>query len=190
MAGSTGNSLSDIMQKLRIALMLKWFCVFALGGLLCGAPIIAQDTLPDKNGELSGFRLDTPPPKVEPAKPEPKIVAPVEPTAAKTVTPAVKPVQRPAPQKLPPAETAQNIPPVDANVIDNQGSGAFTDIPPPSDVAKNPEAIEVVNTETPAMSGYMQYWRWVAASLALLFGIVMFWIWQRGRAPAVAGATK
>ena len=190
MAGSTGNSLSDIMQKLRITPMPKWFCAFALAGLLCGAPLIAQDTLPDKNGELSGFRLDTPPPKVEPAKPEPKIEAPVERTAAKPVTPAVKPVQRPVPQKLPPAEPAQNTPPVDANVIDSQGSGAFTDIPPPTDTAKNQETVEVVNTKAPAMSGYMQYWPWVAASLALLFGIVIFWMWRRRRVPAVADATN
>ena len=57
---------------------------------MCGGVVVAQDTLPDKNGDLSGFRLDTPPPKEKAVEPAPKVEAPMVPPVAKAVAPPAK----------------------------------------------------------------------------------------------------
>jgi hypothetical protein len=165
--------LSFIMQKLRTAPMPRLIYALALAGLFCGGGVVAQDTLPDKSGDLSGFRLDTPPPKEKTVEPAPTVEAPVVQPVTKSVAPPAKLVQRPAPQKLPANAPVQNTPPAEATVP--TGAPGFTDIPPP-----------VVVVETSPSAEYIQYWPWLAAFLAAAVGLMLFGFWRRNRAPVFA----
>lgn len=184
MAGSTGKFLPQTMQNLRTAPMPRLIYALALGALCCGISVAAQDTLPDKNGELSGFRLDTPPPKEKAAEPVPKVEAPVVKPVVKSVAPPVKPVQRTAPQTLPSIAPQQDTP--STETIAPTGTPAFTDIPPPTDVVEGETVETAASAKTSPVTDYIQYWPWLATLLAALLGCVLFRIWKHRRAPVYA----
>ena len=174
------------MQTLRTAPISRLIYALALAAVLCGGVVVAQDTLPDKNGDLSGFRLDTPPPKEKAVEPAPKVEAPMVPPVAKAVAPPAKSVQRPAPQKLPNIAPVQDAP--TSEVTEPTTTPGFTDIPPPTDVAVN-ETAETAPTAKPfPIADYFQYWPWLAALLAAILGFVLFGFWRRNRAPVFAEA--
>jgi hypothetical protein len=185
MAGSTGNSLSHIMPSSLTTYIQKWALSLALAGLLCGSPAVAQDTLPDTNGELKDFRLDNPPPKDKPAEPAPQIEAPVAQPTIKTAAPPTKSVQRPAPQKPPANLPAQQTQPTDANAATGAGADAFSDTPPPSDASDGTTSEDAASVTIPAASSYAQYWPWLAALLAALLCVALFWVWRGRRAPII-----
>ena len=185
MAGSTGKFLAPIMQILPAAPMPRLIYALALGGLFCGVTVAAQDTLPDKNGDLGGFRLDTPPPK-EKAEPPPRVEAPVAKPVVKSAPPTVKPVQRTAPPTLPAPTPQQDAP--EAETIAPTGVPAFTDIPPPADVIKGETVEAAASAEASPITNYTQHWPWLAALLAAGLGFVLFRIWKHRRAPVYAAA--
>ena len=186
MAGSTGKFLSFIMQTLSTTLKPRLIYALALVGLFCGMSVTAQDTLPEKNGELDGFRLDTPPPKEKAVEPAPKVVAPVAQPVAKSAAPPAKRVQREAPQTLPATTPQQNAPA--AETIEPVGAAGFTDIPPPVEVVGNEAAKPAPVVKASPLAVYFQYWPWLAALLATILGFVLFGIWKRLRAPVFAEA--
>ena len=173
------------MHKSRTAPTPRLIHALALAGLFCGMSVVAQDTLPDKNGDLSGFRLDTPPPK-EKAEPPPKVEAPVVRPVVKSAPPPAKPVQRNAPQRQPSAAPKQNAPAAEA--IAPIGAPGFTDIPPPTDVIEGETAEAESSAGASPITNYTQYWPWLAALLAALLGFVLLRVWQRRRAPVYAAA--
>jgi hypothetical protein len=180
MAGSTGKFLRFIMQTPRTTSISSFICTAALTGLFCGMPVIAQDTLPDKNGDVDGFRLDTPPPKEKTADPAPKVEAPVVQPVTKTAVPPTKPIQRPAPQKKPANTAEQTSPTADATVP--VGTPGFTDVPPPVEVTESETAESAPSAETSPISDYIQYWPWLAGLLAAVMGLMLFGFWKRRRA--------
>ena len=145
--------------------------------------VVAQDTLPDKNGDLSGFRLDTPPPK-EKAEPPPKVEAPVVKPVVKSAPPPAKPVQRTSPQTQPSTAPQQNAP--TAETLAPASAPRFTDVPPPTDVIESGAAEPATNVEASPTADYFHYWPWLAALLVGVLGFVFFGIWKRRRAPVYA----
>ena len=186
MAGSTGKFLPLVMQRLHTTPMPRLIYALALAGLFCGVPATAQDTLPDKNGDLSGFRLDTPPPKEKTTEPAPKVEAPVVKPVVKSAASPAKPVQRTAPQTQPPTVPQQEAPVTET--IAPTGTPGFTDIPPPTDVIEGETVETAASAETSPITDYIQYWPWLAALLAALLGFVLFRIWKHRRAPVYAAA--
>ena len=186
MAGSTGKFLPFMMQTLRTIPMPRLIYALALVGLVCSVPVIAQDTLPDKNGELDGFRLDTPPPKQKAAEPAPKVEDPVVQPVTKTAVPPTKPIQRPAPQKVPVSAPVQTSPAADATMP--AGTAGFRDVPPPVEVAESETAEPAPNIETSPISDYIQYWPWLAGLLAAALGLMLFGFWKHRSTPVFAEA--
>ena len=171
------------MHKSRTAPTPRLIDALALAGLFCGMSVVAQDSLPDKNGDLSGFRLDTPPPK-EKAEPPPKVEAPVTKPVVKSTQPPAKPVQRKAPQTQPSTAPQQNAP--KAETLAPASAPGFTDIPPPTDVIESGTAEPAANVESSPTADYFQYWPWLAALLVGVLCFVFFGIWKRRRAPLYA----
>jgi hypothetical protein len=184
--GFNQKILGPIMQKLRTAPMPRLIYALALASLFCGVPVTAQDTLPDKNGDLSGFRLDTPPPKEKAAEPAPKVEAPIVKPVVKSVAPPVKPVQRTTPQT--PSATAPQQEAPATETLAPTGASGFTDIPPPVEVVENETAEAAPNVVTSPIADYIQYWPWIAALLAAALGLLLFGFWKRNRAPVFAEA--
>ncbi len=180
MAGSTGKFLRFIMQMSRTTPMSSMIYALALLALFCGASVIAQDTLPDKNGDVDGFRLDTPPPKEKAAEPAPKVEEPVVQPVTQTVVPPAKPIQRPVPQKAPVSALVQTTPP--AGAIQPVGTPGFTDVPPPVEVAESETAESAPSVAASPISDYIQYWPWLAALLAAVLGLMLLGFWKRRRA--------
>lgn len=168
------------MQKLRTVPMPKWPYALALAGLFYGVPAAAQDTLPDKNGDLGGFRLDTPPPKEKAAEPVQKVETPAAQPVTKSAAPPAKPAQRPAPLKLPAGVPVQDTPPAEATVP--TGAPGFTDIPLPTDIIESETVETAPAVQASPVANYTPYWPWLAALLAAVLGFVLFWIGKRRRA--------
>ena len=174
------------MLQLYTTPMSRLVYALALVGLFYGGSVVAQDTLPDKNGELDGFRLDIPPPKEKAAEPVPKVEKPVVQPVAKSNTPPAKPAQRPAPPNQSTNAPVQDTPPADTTVPTS--TPGFTDIPPPVEVAENEPADPAPVVEVSPIADYIQYWPWLAALLAVVLSFVLFGIWKRRRAPVYAAA--
>ncbi len=162
-------------------------CVFtlALTGLVLGAPIAAQDTLPDTKGELKDFRLDDPP-KEKADEPAPKVEAPVVQPEVKTVAPPAKPAQKPAAQKQPAKAETQTLPAAEATPDPlNESTDGLTDVQPaPTPVINEPTEPEVTATPSspPAFAEYIKYWPIAAGALLALLALAFYW-GRRGRRP-------
>lgn len=183
MAGSTRKFLPLIMQKLNTAPTLKLIHALALASFCFGGVVAAQDSVPEKNADLSGFRLDSPPPKEKVVEPAPKVDEPVAQPVVKTVSPLTKPVQRATPPKLPTSIPAQSAPAVET--VAPTGAAGFTDIPPPVSGAEN-EMVEPAVPAEPAstasaIADYYQYWPWLAALLLAGMGLMLLRFWKRNR---------
>lgn len=171
------------MQTLHTAPMPKWLYVLALAGLFYGVPAASQDALPDKKGDLGGFRLDAPPPKEKVAEPVPKVEAPAVQPVTKSAPPPAKPVQRPAPLRQPANAPGQDTPPAEATAP--TATPGFTDIPLPTDVIESETFETAPAVEASPVANYTPYWPWFAALLAAVLGFVLFWIGKRRRAAVV-----
>ena len=174
------------MQILRTVPISRLIYALALAGLFCGGIVAAQDTLPDKNGDLSGFRLDSPPPKEKVAEPAPKVEPPVVQPVGKIATPPTKPVQRPVTKTRPADVSAPTPPPADSPLP--TATPGFTDIPPPVAVAENETTKAPPNEVASSVPAYIQYWPWLAAFVAAVMGLTLFGLWRRNRAPVFVEA--
>jgi hypothetical protein len=182
------------MPKLRTASISKFIYALACAGLLCGTPSLAQDILPDSNGELKDFRLDKPQAKEKPPEPAPKVETPAAQPVIAPTTPATQPAQRPitkkppvsAPKPVTPAVDADGAVPEVAPTDAAVGAETTSDIPPQAHAAESAAVQETSSTEVPDTPGYAQYWLWAVAVLAALLSIALFWIWKSRRAPVFA----
>jgi hypothetical protein len=177
--------LPFIMQMPRTAPILRPIYAAALAGLLWSGTVAAQDTLPDKNGDVDGFRLDKPPPKEKAAEPAPKVEeAPVVQPVTKSA--AEKPVQRAASQKQLAKAPVQVTSPVEPTAP--TAAPGFKDIPPPVEVVENEMAEPAPSASASQIADYFQYWPWLAVLLAAVMGLMLFGFWKRNRAPVFAEA--
>jgi outer membrane biosynthesis protein TonB len=178
--------------------------VWALGSTLLvagfGVSVSAQDTVPETQGELKDFRLDTPapkekapepapPPVVETPKPKVEAPAPAPQPKAQERTPQ-KPASKTEAKPAEPAATTAAIPIADEVASGTAPSDAVPAIAAPAAEADAEQAsdttVETESVTAPSSFDAAQYWPVGAGLLGLLAVLAGLFAWQRRRGTALA----